>query len=229
MSSPIANQRKNILKKSLITFHKKASHSNRTKILSNYFSEIIIKNYNFYDKKNRILDIGTGDMSIAEQIAKQIPNVEWSCIDIHKKPENLNEDARWDKYTQFNGKDIPYPDENFDFSIFSDVLHHSLKDANDLLSEALRVSKFVLIKDHFEYSIYSRSMLKIMDIVGNWGYGVSIPKKYFSIKQFKNIIQQNKAEIVDLKIGIELYKHLPILNILLSSKWQFIALIKTTN
>ena len=72
-------------------------------------------------------------------------------------------------------------------------------------------------------------MLKLMDIVGNWGYGISIPKRYFSKNSFNKIVEDAGLKIIELKVGIRLYDHLPIVKFVLRPKWQFIAVLTTSN
>lgn len=226
MSSPIALKAKTSLRKLLISFHQKASHDNRVETLSNILAEMINGLPTDRDQI-RCLDIGCGDMSLAEKIsAKTDKELIWSCIDIHELPEDLKAVPKWSKYQMFDGQNIPYADEEFDVAIIVDVLHHDLKNAEHLIQEASRVSNRILIKDHYEYGFYSRTMLKLMDFVGNWAYGVEIPKKYFSIAQFKKLIGTSKLKICKEIRNIKLYDRIPLVQKILSEKWQFIALIE---
>lgn len=178
------------------------------------------------DRPLSCLDVGCGDMVLAERIQSTLPNTDWKCIDIHPLPKELEEDEKWKKYTPFDGRHIPFADKSFDVLLFCDVLHHTGEDLAILLSEAARVSKSVIIKDHFEYGLYSRSMLQLMDIVGNWGYGVSIPSSYFTRKGFEQAIGQAGLKIDEMNIGIRLYDHLPFLGTILRPDWQFLTLLK---
>ena len=226
MSSPIALKAKNSLRKLLISFHQKASHDNRVETLSNIFAEMI-NGLQTEQDQIRCLDIGCGDMTLAEKIsAKTDKQLVWSCIDIHELPDDLKADPKWSKYQMFDGQNIPFAGGEFEIAIIVDVLHHDLKNAEHLVQEAARVSKRILIKDHYEYGFYSRTMLKLMDFVGNWAYGVEIPRKYFSIVQFKNLISASKLKICKEIRNIKLYDRVPMVQKILSEKWQFIALIE---
>ena len=228
MSSPIVEQEKNAYKEATIKVHQKVSHATRVNIIATEISELIEKHFPLVEKIN-CLDVGTGDMTIAEFIGNLNNKTSWKCIDIHELPKNLKNIDRWKKYQQFDGENIPYNSNNFNVSVFSDVLHHTDKSAPKLMKEAARVSDCVIVKDHFEYSFYSRFMLKLMDIVGNWGYGVSIPKRYFSKTSFLDLVENSSLKIVELKIGIKLYEHLPIAKVVLRPKWQFIAVLTKSN
>jgi len=225
MSSPIVEQEKNAYKEAMIKVHQKVSHATRVTIIATEISKLIQKYFPQVEKIN-CLDIGTGDMTIAEFLGKINNKTHWKCIDIHELPENLKNTDKWKKYKQFNGENIPYDDGSFNIVVFSDVLHHTDKSAPKLMKEAARVSEYIVIKDHFEYSFYSRFILKLMDIVGNWGYGISIPKRYFSKETFLQLIENSNLKIVELKVGIKLYEHLPIIKLVLRPKWQFIAVLK---
>jgi SAM-dependent methyltransferase len=114
----------------------------------------------------RCLDIGWGDMT-PPRPCKSASRTDWRCIDVHGLPVGFREDARWSKYRQFDGRRIPHADGEFDVALLCDVLHHAPEDAAELLAEAGRVAKHVLVKDHFEYGTYSRTMLRLR-LRRNW-------------------------------------------------------------
>ena len=66
-------------------------------------------------------------------------------------------------------------------------------------------SNFILIKDHFEYSLLTRYILIFMDFIGNYKDSVSIPKKYFSHNEYSKFLQKNNLKIVDKVENIKLY------------------------
>lgn len=225
MSSPIANKEKGAVKKALINFHQKASHNHRVDLLAKMIGDIIGKLYP-NDSNIRCIDIGCGDMTIAENIKLKNDKTNWTCIDIYPLPTELEGVEKWKKYKEFDGQHIPFNDNHFKASVFCDVLHHIPGDLIINLKEAARVSEYVIIKDHFEKSLYSRTMLQLMDIVGNWGYGVSIPKRYFSRKRFEALIETCGLEIVEIHPEISLYEHNALFNAILRAGWQFIAVLK---
>ncbi len=107
-----------------------------------------------------------------------------------------------------------------------DVLHHTPATAARLLAEAARVARHVIVKDHFEYGAYSRSMLRLMDFVGNWGYGISVPECYFTREGFVRLAAQQGLVITSLDCGLELYEHLPVVRTVLRPDWHFIAVLR---
>ena len=88
------------------------------------------------------------------------PDIAITCLDTYPLPAELEADASWGKYREFDGRHIPFSNQEFDVALLCDVLHHDLNNAEQLLSEAARVARFIIIKDHFEYGWYSRQMLR---------------------------------------------------------------------
>ncbi|WP_298507554.1 class I SAM-dependent methyltransferase [uncultured Kordia sp.] len=221
MSSPLAKDKKSILDKLLIRFHKKASHGNRIDILSALFIKEI-QNISIEKKEAiQLLDIGCGDMTITNILAEKGTNITCTGVDIYPNTKN------WDHYAEFDGKTLPFTDKSYDVVLFSDVLHHDAENMNRLLQEAKRVADFIIIKDHFEYGFFSRSLLQLADIIGNYGYGVSIPKRYFSKERFQAILAQEQLQEIKLICPIYLYNHLPLVKYIFKGKYQFVCVIKT--
>ena len=225
MSSPLARSDRHALKDAVVRLHQKASHHHRIDTLAELLADTIDRSHPG-DQPIKCLDIGCGDMTLAESIGERLPRSDWQCIDIHPLADELTDDTRWAKYQQFDGCNIDAPDRNFQASLFCDVMHHIPGDLIANLTEAARVSETVIIKDHFEYSLCSRTMLKLMDIVGNWGYDISIPKHYFSRSRFARLVETCGLEIADLNIGLELYRHNAVFHRVLRPKWQFIAVLR---
>ncbi len=222
MSSPIATKKKSASKELLIQVHQRVSHSNRIQLLGNEINAFIKNNYP--EKTTiRCLDVGCGDMEMAELIGQINPKTQWSCVDIYELPEELRAVERWEKYVPFDGRTLPFDHSSFDVVLFCDVLHHAENNIKSLLTESARVGKLIIVKDHFEYSFVSRQFLRAMDFVGNWGYGVSIPKRYFSPNRFEILLNELNLKQIKIKVGIQLYNHLPIIKWILRPNWQFIS------
>ncbi len=228
MSSPIAKLKKSPIDKLLIKTHQKFSHNHRVEILSQHFSHIIKKFFKT-SEQIKLLDVGCGDMSITEKICLSDNRIIPVCIDVFNLSEIFKGEKRWSKYLKFDGKNIPFPDNHFEIALLSDVLHHDFNNSYNLLKESVRVSKYVLVKDHFEYGVYSRLILKLMDTIGNWGYGVPIPNMYFTKHSFQNLLDQLELKEEYRFENVNLYSHNIIFNILLRPSWQFISLIKKEN
>lgn len=228
MSSPIVSINKTFLKKALTVFHKKVAHSTRTSYLVDKFTVLIDEVHKESVKKNlKCLDVGCGDMTLAEEIGKKLKYTNWICTDIHELPRDLLGSRKWKKYIQFNGVKLDFNDNFFDIVVMSDILHHASEDqADSLLKEASRISRYVLIKDNFEYSIYSRSIMRILDFLGNYGYGISVPKKYYTPTSFSSKIKDANMQIIKMDKSIDFYSEISILGKAILPHWQFIALLK---
>lgn len=223
MSSPLGNISPHFFQRALIKLHKKTSHSHRVKTLS----EIIYRDFllPFYNEKDdlKVLDIGCGDMQIIYELKNKLPEYLFKGIDVFKLPENFVSDAYWQNYACFDGINIPFEDNYFDVVLLIDVLHHiQVEKQLPLLTEIKRVAKFVIIKDHFEYGFFSRQMLRLMDLAGNWAYGVRIPKKYFTKTSFASFLSIANCKKIKMIEGINLYQHLKPLNFIMQDNWQFI-------
>jgi len=210
----------------LVGCHQKLSHNTRVDIL---VREIEYRLNGLYpgDGDIRCLDVGCGDMKIAEGISQKNKRTVWSCLDVYDLPGHLQNIPKWTKYQKFNGTHIPMDDKSMDVVLFCDVLHHAREKAPDMLQEAGRAGRMIIVKDHFEYTSYSRMMLKAMDFIGNWGYGVQLPERYFTPSSFEGLYLEAGLKAVSIDVGIDLYSHLPIVRTLLKPRWHFIALLSS--
>lgn len=223
MSSPIALERKAAPKKALVNLHRSLSHGHRVRVLAHRVAsqlQLLLP-----QGRASCLDVGCGDMTLAETVEKLLPRSAWRCIDVHQLPPGLRDDPRWSKYSSFDGRTMPFGDGAFDVAMLCDVLHHAPDDAPRLIAEASRVARHVLVKDHFEHGLYSRSMLRLMDIVGNWGYGIGIPEHYFTEQAFRSLVAAQGLVVARLDCGVALYDHLPVVGKLLRPEWQFMAVL----
>jgi hypothetical protein len=167
-------------------------------------------------------------MTLADAVIGRLGGAQLRCVDIHPCPANvMHADPRWQRYSTFDGQNLDFPKKAFDVVMFSDVLHHvppALR--TDLLASAGRAGRFVVVKDHFEYGWWSRQSLRAMDWVGNAGYGVSIPERYFDQALWAQQCEDAGLQIDQLNVGLRLYEHLPLLQRVLSPKWQFMAVCR---
>ena len=155
----------------------------------------IIKNYS---KKShiKILDYGSGfEPKIARLIETELLNKQIKC-DIHcldlyniNDLENLNNSSNIEF---FNINHLVDSNEFYDFAIISDTLHHVGVENTEVIKGILlkikNATEVLIIKDHFEYSIFSRWVLKFMDFIGNYYNNVNIPKKYFTKNSFNELL-----------------------------------------
>lgn len=226
MSSPIARSKKGFLRRLLISLHQKTSHDHRIGVLSAAISHSLI---GIPNGVTSILDIGCGDMSLAERVASG-SSADLTCIDVYPSPSNIENSQKWSKYHQFDGRKIPFDGKKFDVALLNDVLHHaSQDDQKKLLLEGLRVARFVVVKDHFESGILSRTALQGMDFIGNWAYGVSVPKRYFSRRAWEETLSAVHAVEVERIPGLDLYGHSRLLRSITRPSWQYISLVRAAD
>jgi SAM-dependent methyltransferase len=165
-------------KRLLNSFHHNFILGRRVRVLS----EVLAK---MFPQDAKVLDVGTGDGSIARQIMEQRRDVTIQGVDVVLRahthiPVEL-----------FDGRRLPFSNESFDCVMFVDVLHHT-EDPRTSIAEASRVSKYhVIIKDHLlEGLLASRQILGFMDWVGNCDHGVALPCNYVSRREWEQIFDE---------------------------------------
>jgi SAM-dependent methyltransferase len=126
-----------------------------------------------------VLDVGTGDGSIAKAIALRRPDIKITGIDVLIRPSTHI------PVRPFDGERIPLSEKAVDVVSFVDVLHHT-NNARILLLEAARVSRrYIVIKDHLRKGPFARATLQAMDWIGNYGHGVALPYNYLSEQEWR--------------------------------------------
>ena len=162
----------------------------------------IIKNYS-KNSHIKILDYGSGfEPKIARLIETELLNKQIKC-DIHcldlyniNDLESLNNSSNIEF---FHINHLVDSNEFYDFAIISDTLHHVGVENTEVIKGILlkikNATEVLIIKDHFEYSIFSRWVLKFMDFIGNYYNNVNIPKKYFTKNSFNELLVELNLNI----------------------------------
>jgi SAM-dependent methyltransferase len=146
-----------------------------------------------------VLDVGCGDGTIGYTIGQLSPTALVSGLEVALRPSCLIE------CRGFDGVHIPLSDASVDVCLFVDVLHHAAGIA-DLLREARRVTRrYVLIKDHLCEGKFDRTVLSVMDWVGNRGHGVKLPYNYQSRGQWHQILSDCGLRLVSSNEALLLY------------------------
>ena len=156
----------------------------------------------------KILDFGSGRnpfiiRKIIKDLSYKYKNTKFlaCCYDFYTKKElgimNNNSNIKF-----FNIKNLKNNNaDKFNFCLILDVLHHiGLEDDRkiiDLTKKLKKKSKFLIIKDHFQYGFFSNLVLLLMDSFGNYADDVKIPRIYFNIRTFENFV--SKLNLVELK------------------------------
>ena len=156
----------------------------------------------------KILDFGSGSNPVV--INKIIKNLTYKykntkflafCYDFYTKQElkimNNNSNIKFSNIKNLSNNKIV----KFNFCLVVDVLHHiGLENSRkilEIIKKLKKRSKFLIIKDHFQYGFFSNLALIIMDFIGNYGDNVKIPRIYFSINTFENFLSE--INLVELK------------------------------
>jgi hypothetical protein len=164
----------------------------------------------------RCLDIG-GDTTLPEAIHDHARHTDWRCIDVPALTAEVH---------KVDGRSVPFEEREFDVALVCDVLHRTPDHGAQLLAAAGRLARRVLVKDHFEYGSYSRTMLRLMDFVDSRGQGVSVPPHYFTRESFARLAMEQRFVITALDCGLALNEHVPVARTLLRPDTDFIAVLR---
>lgn len=154
--------------------HDKAVFKRRIDVLSRTISDLL-------PRDAKVLDIGCGSGTLAKAVMALRPDVTFEGIDVLVRP---NTDI---PVKEFDGYNIPAPDDHYDIALFVDVLHHT-DDPSRLVAEAKRVAKNgLVIKDHNRDGLMAHATLRFMDWVGNAAHGVRLPYNYLSSAEWNRL------------------------------------------
>ncbi len=172
--------------------HQQHVHSRRVEVLSTAISELL-------PVGARVLDIGSGDGWLAKRINDKQPDASFEGIDVLVRPQTEI------PVHEYDGEQIPHPDDSFDVVMMIDVLHHS-DDPELLLGEASRVARrFLLIKDHTLKGFLARPTLRFMDWIGNSQYGVRLPYNYWREDRWMTAIEKLGLSVDTWRNRLPLY------------------------
>jgi len=173
----------------------------REKQLSLYVSREI-KNLIKDKKELKILDFGSGMNPIVikliySNIISKHNHIKLNidCYDFYtdKQISILNKEL--DNISFYKLSELNKVSNNYDFALILDVLHHvginDTEKISNIINNLSRISKFIIIKDHFCNNFFSKIILIIMDFIGNFYNNVNIPKLYFTEKIYNEILKNN--------------------------------------
>jgi SAM-dependent methyltransferase len=195
----------------LKNFHHKYVFLRRIQVLSTEIAKQLPDNIN-------ILDIGCGDGTISKMIMDNKKNVTIHGIDVFARESCAI------PFKMFDGKTIPHADNEFDATLFVDVLHHTTN-IKELLQEAGRVSgKYIILKDHHYNNALDFGILKFMDWIGNAPHGVKVIYNFKNLDFWKNTFNEIGFEIETINTYVPIYPF-PF-NLVFGRNLHFIAVLK---
>jgi len=181
-----------VFKQAIGTVHANAVFSRRARVLGEAIRDLL-------PMGSSVLDVGTGDGTIARLWKAGRPDLRVEGIDVFVRPNPKI------PVSVFDGRTLPFADGSFDIVTFVDVLHHA-DDARKLLHEAARVArKSVVIKDHYAENWLDDKTLALMDWVGNAPHGVALPYKYWSRSEWNQAFNDSGLSVDILQTRIPLY------------------------
>ena len=174
-----------------------------------------------YKKKIVILDFGCGSMEISKKLEKKSFVKKIIGTDVFnfkfktKKMQYMQSAKVFKKNSRYK----------FDIVIAIDVLHHiGVIDSQKILIKLSKSSKYIIVKDHFEYSFFSRHLLRFVDFYANYAYGVNIPKRYFDKSLWARVVKKSQLKEI-LRIN-NFQQHDGLFNLILNKKHHFISVLK---
>jgi len=144
----------------------------------------------FLDKKDLILDIGSGTCNVCEILSNKGYKITPLDVENLSFVNNL-------KPVIYDGNRIPFNDDKFDKALILTVLHHTPKPEN-ILQEAKRVSKqIIIIEDVYsnwlhKYVTYFFDSLLNLEFIGH-------PHTNKSDKQWKKTFENLGLKLIDVK------------------------------
>ncbi len=187
--------------------------------ITNIIHELLKKEYLKKNKQLKILDYGCGSMEISKKLETKnyIKSIVGSDI--------FNHSFKSKKLTYIKNERLFKENEKFDVIFIVDVLHHvGISDAYKVLNKLSKLSKIIIIKDHFEHGFLSRQLLRFVDFYANYGYGVNVPKKYFNENVWKKTLIKSNSKEVYRKNSFQ--QHDGLFNLILDKKHHFVSMIK---
>jgi ubiquinone/menaquinone biosynthesis C-methylase UbiE len=160
-----------------------------------YMSEKAQESYEhigpFLKKSDKILDVGLG----AGTLASLLKNKGYKISGVDIVNLSLYSDIQPDLY---NGKKLPYKDNQFDVALVISVLHHCgpNNENKKILTEAMRVAKKVILIEDSYRSELERKIVSAIDQIANWEFW---RHRYLTNQEWFSFIHKQKWHTVFAK------------------------------
>lgn len=144
----------------------------------------------FLNKKDKILDVGSGTCNICEILYKKGYDVTPLDIQNLSFVDNI-------KPILYDGNKIPFGDDKFDVSLILTVLHHTPK-PEKILMEAMRVSKQIIIIEDIYTNVIHKYLTYFFDSLLNLEF-IGHPRTNKSDKQWKATFNKLGLRLIDAR------------------------------
>lgn len=138
---------------------------------------------------DKVIDIGCGNGKLSHELEK-IKSIKPIGVDNYVKTNLIS-------FFKNDIENLPFKDKEFDVSLIVDVLHHSTN-IKKVLKEASRVSKKVIIKDHFYETNFQKKMLEFADYLFNRPYNIPTPFNFLTIKEWKELFKSLNIKVIKM-------------------------------
>lgn len=153
--------------------------------------EILSKVSPYIKKGDRILDVGSGDCTVARGLKRD--GYEVTLLDVVDK--GIYKGLRPIIY---DGKNIPFDDNSFDVALLITVLHHT-KEPIKVLEEVARVAPRIVVTEDIYKGLFQKYITFVMDSVLNgefWGH----PHMNMTEKEWEREFDGLGLKIIDKSI-----------------------------
>ena len=210
-------------KKLLIFFSnliRKIFGGDRIKRISNIILNLTKKISKEKGGRINILDFGCGSMEVSKKLKDRKFIKKIIGTDTFKFKYKVGKLTYLDSKKFFKNNTI-----KFDVVLTVDVLHHiNVEKASETLKKLSKISKQIIVKDHFEYGFFSRHLLRFVDFYANYAYGVTIPKRYFDQKLWKQTVK--KSGLKEVYFIKNFQQHDGLFNLILNRRHHFVSVLK---
>jgi hypothetical protein len=214
------NYKNNNLLFYFFNFIRVISSGRRDKLLEKkvffHLKKLKIKNIN-------LLDFGCGSLKFTKELIKKKIVKKSICVDTYDYSLDSNNSIKYLKLNVWNK--IKYQKNHFDVVILIDVLHHvGIDESKKLLKKLSYISKYVLVKEHFEHGYFSRQLLRLADFYGNYAQGVNVPNIYFDDQSWKKLVKKTNLKQLCLERNVQ--QHKGLFNMIISPKHHFVSVLQ---
>ena len=142
--------------------------------------------------KGNVLDVGAGRCYIAEELQNN-NKINVTCIDVKDLSQaDMN-------VIVYDGKKIPFKDNEFDTALIAYVLHHC-EEPIEVLKEVIRVTRgnIVIFED-----TKPSAFVNMMDFFSNKLRGIDTPFKFRTEREWLDVFKKLNLKIVAVKHKVE--------------------------